>query len=79
MRIGVAILSYNGRLSFGVTGDLDAVPEVEVFCRQIESELSELLELARQRTQPPAEQPARRVAKRRVAKRRVVQRRSAAS
>ena len=78
VRIGVAILSYNGRLSFGVTGDLDAVPEVEAFCRQIESELSELLELARQRTQPPAEQPARRVAKRRVAKSRVVRPRSAA-
>ena len=39
-------------VSFGVTGDFDAVPEVDAFCRQIESEIAELLELARQRTQP---------------------------
>jgi hypothetical protein len=28
VRVGTAILSYNGRLSFGVTGDLDSAPDV---------------------------------------------------
>ena len=51
-RIGVAILSYNGGVSFGVTGDFDAVPEVDEFCREIERQVAELLELARRRTQP---------------------------
>ena len=30
IRIGTAVLSYNGRLSFGVTGDLDGAPDVAV-------------------------------------------------
>ena len=30
VRIGTAILSYNGRLAFGVTGDLDTAPDVAV-------------------------------------------------
>lgn len=30
VRIGTAVLSYNGRLSFGVTGDLDTSPDVGV-------------------------------------------------
>ena len=42
VRIGVAILSYNGRLAFGVTGDYDTVPEVEWFCRRIEAGIAEL-------------------------------------
>ena len=44
VRIGVAILSYNGQVSFGVTGDYDTVPEVEWFCRRIEYVSAELLE-----------------------------------
>ena len=42
VRIGVAILSYNGHLAFGVTGDLDTVPEVAWFCRRIEVGIAEL-------------------------------------
>ncbi len=30
IRVGIAVLSYNGRLSFGVTGDLDGAPDVAV-------------------------------------------------
>ncbi len=30
VRVGTAILSYNGRLAFGVTGDLDTAPDVAV-------------------------------------------------
>jgi diacylglycerol O-acyltransferase len=42
VRIGVAILSYNGQVRFGVTGDFDTVPEVEWFCRRIEAGVADL-------------------------------------
>jgi diacylglycerol O-acyltransferase len=42
VRIGVAILSYNGRLAFGVTGDYDTVPDVNEMARQIEAEVNVL-------------------------------------
>jgi diacylglycerol O-acyltransferase len=44
VRLGVAILSYNGGVRFGVTGDYDTVPEVEWFCRRIEAGVAELAE-----------------------------------
>ena len=43
MRIGVAIVSYNGQLAFGVTGDYDSMPDLDVLARGIESSISELL------------------------------------
>jgi hypothetical protein len=46
VRIGVAILSYNGQLRFGVTGDYDAVPEVSWFCGRVEAGLADLSERA---------------------------------
>jgi diacylglycerol O-acyltransferase len=39
VRIGVAILSYNGQLSFGVTGDFDAAPDVHRMAHHIEAEV----------------------------------------
>jgi diacylglycerol O-acyltransferase len=47
VRIGVAIVSYDGGISFGVTGDYDTVPDVAPFCRRIEAELIELRRAAR--------------------------------
>jgi diacylglycerol O-acyltransferase len=47
--IGVAILSYNGRLTFGVTGDYDAVPDVHFMAQQIQAEVMVLRKLADQR------------------------------
>ena len=35
VRIGTAILSYNGRLAFGVTGDFDNAPDVDVLADAI--------------------------------------------
>jgi diacylglycerol O-acyltransferase len=64
VRIGVAILSYNGRVSFGVTADFDAIPEVDAFCRRIESEIADLVELAHRQTAPATARPKRRAAKR---------------
>ena len=50
VRLGVAILSYNGNLSFGVTGDYDTVPDPERFCQSIETGIDELRERARRAT-----------------------------
>ena len=46
VRIGVAIVSYNGQVRFGVTGDYDTVPEVDWFCQRIEAAIAELGERA---------------------------------
>ena len=44
--LGVAVLSYNGALNFGLTGDWDIVPDLDVFARGIEAAARELLDLA---------------------------------
>jgi len=54
VRIGIAIFSYLGGLNFGLTGDYDAVPDLEILKRGIESGMADLLGAAR----PPA-RPAR--------------------
>ena len=46
VRIGVAILSYNGKLTFGITGDYDTAPDVHFMAEQIEAEVIALRELA---------------------------------
>ena len=47
VRIGVAIFSYDGACAFGVTGDYDAAPDIDVLCTGIERSLAELVRLAR--------------------------------
>jgi diacylglycerol O-acyltransferase len=42
LRITVAIFSYDGQVNFGVTGDYDSVPDIEVLCGGIEKGLGEL-------------------------------------
>ena len=46
IRIVVAIFSYDGRLYFGVTGDRDHAPDVDVLTGGIETGLGELLDRA---------------------------------
>jgi diacylglycerol O-acyltransferase / wax synthase len=46
LRVGVAILSYNGQVRFGVTADYDTVPEIDWFCTRIEAGIAELTERA---------------------------------
>jgi diacylglycerol O-acyltransferase len=46
VRIAVAIFSYDGQVNFGVTGDYDSAPDLEVLCRGIEEGMSRLLELS---------------------------------
>jgi WS/DGAT/MGAT family acyltransferase len=43
MRVTVAIFSYNGQVNFGITGDYDAAPDIDVLCRGIEKGLTDLL------------------------------------
>ena len=49
VRIGVAIMSYNGGVAFGVTGDYDTAPDVDAMARHIEGELAALRVAARSR------------------------------
>jgi hypothetical protein len=47
IRITIGIASYAGRLTCGVTGDFDAVPDLQVLCDGIESATEELVALVR--------------------------------
>jgi diacylglycerol O-acyltransferase len=42
-RVGVAIISYDGNLSFGVTGDYETAPDIGVLAEGIEQGLAELM------------------------------------
>ena len=46
VRVGVAIFSYYGALNFGVTGDYDTAPDIDVVCEGIERGMRELVGLA---------------------------------
>ncbi len=52
VRTGVAILSYNRKITFGVTGDWDSVPDVDVLARGIGTGLDELQAAARSTAKP---------------------------
>lgn len=43
LRIGVAIFSYDGNITFGVTGDRDTTPDIAVLCEGIERGIEQLL------------------------------------
>jgi diacylglycerol O-acyltransferase len=47
VRIGTSILSYNGRLFFGVTGDFDSAPDVDVVAAGTAAGIDQLVERAR--------------------------------
>ncbi len=42
--IGIALLSYNGQIGFGLLGDYDAAPDLGVLAEGIEKSIAELLE-----------------------------------
>ncbi|MGO9195587.1 MAG: WS/DGAT/MGAT family O-acyltransferase [Acidimicrobiales bacterium] len=46
VRVGTAILSYNGNVFFGITGDYETVPDVAVLADAVESGIEELRDLA---------------------------------
>jgi WS/DGAT/MGAT family acyltransferase len=47
VRVGTSILSYNGRLCFGVTGDFDSAPDVDVVATGTAAGIEQLAALAR--------------------------------
>ena len=58
LRTAVGIFSYDGTLTFGLTGDFDTVPDLAVLARGIESGIEELLALATAAaTETPAQPP----------------------
>jgi hypothetical protein len=44
VRVGTAILSYNGRLAFGITGDYDTATDVAVLADGIVTGIDQLAE-----------------------------------
>ncbi|HEX6697749.1 MAG TPA: wax ester/triacylglycerol synthase family O-acyltransferase [Solirubrobacteraceae bacterium] len=47
--LAIAIMSYNGHMNFGLLGDYDALPDIDVIGEGIHASLEELLALARGR------------------------------
>jgi hypothetical protein len=45
--LAVAIMSYNGKVDFGLLADYDALPDLDAFATHLEESLAELLEAAR--------------------------------
>ena len=45
--LAIAIMSYNGRMNFGLLGDYDALPDIDAIAEGIQASLAELLALAR--------------------------------
>jgi diacylglycerol O-acyltransferase len=54
IRTGISIFSYDGTITFGLTGDFAANPDLDVLARGIEHGVSELLAAATERSQPAA-------------------------
>jgi diacylglycerol O-acyltransferase len=52
--LAIAIMSYNGQLNFGLLGDFDALPDIDVISENIRAELNALLTLARETSATPA-------------------------
>jgi hypothetical protein len=40
--LGIAIMSYNGQLNFGLNADYDAVPDIEVLADELKASIEEL-------------------------------------
>jgi diacylglycerol O-acyltransferase / wax synthase len=47
--LAIAIMSYNGRVNFGLLADYDAMPDAEDIAQGIEDSIKELLEAAKER------------------------------
>jgi WS/DGAT/MGAT family acyltransferase len=45
--LGIAIMSYNGQLNFGLSADYDALPDVAVLAQELEGSLAEMQAAAR--------------------------------
>jgi WS/DGAT/MGAT family acyltransferase len=45
VRLGIAIFSYDGEVNFGITGDYDTTPDIDVLAHGIEDGMAQLLKL----------------------------------
>jgi diacylglycerol O-acyltransferase len=52
VRTGIAIFTYCDNVTFGITGDYETTPDLDVLARGIEDSLSELLKIAEQGSKP---------------------------
>jgi diacylglycerol O-acyltransferase / wax synthase len=50
--LAVAVMSYNGKVDFGLLGDYDAMPDIDGFGDMLEDSLAEMLETARSVAKP---------------------------
>jgi len=58
IRIGVAIFSYDGKVSFGITGDYDSTPDLHEMVAGIEASMEEMLAAAAAAELATADPPA---------------------
>ena len=63
--LGIAVMSYDGHLGFGLLADYDAVPELEAIARDLDRAIASLARAAGVR--PPGKRPAAKAAGRRKA------------
>jgi hypothetical protein len=56
--LAIAIMSYNGGIDYGLLGDYDALPDIDVVAAGIDETLQELLTIARGNQAHDREQPA---------------------
>jgi WS/DGAT/MGAT family acyltransferase len=59
--LAIAIMSYNGKVDFGLLGDYDAMPDLDSVAQLVDESVDELLAAAREAAPP---RPRRRAAKR---------------
>ncbi len=52
--LAIAIMSYNGQMNFGLLGDFDALPDIDLIGETIAAELATLVALARESIAAPA-------------------------
>ncbi len=62
--LGIAVMSYDGNLGFGLLGDYDALPELETIAGELERSIAALSRAAGVERRSPAPRPARRRATR---------------
>jgi len=62
LRTGIAMLSYAGRFSFGITADYDSAPDVDALARGIEDGVARLAAIGRSRGRTSADSTVRVIA-----------------
>jgi WS/DGAT/MGAT family acyltransferase len=58
--LGIAIMSYNGTMNFGLNGDYDALSDIETLADELRAAIEELAAAARGSVKPPPDPAARR-------------------